>query len=384
MCQNETCIEITPHICTSFQSITDCRNGTDQPKFSDGECKKVVTEVEYYFYHNGTDGIKQAKAYFWLKNMTGSFGHQMLQKISVKFRWVDSPEIIFERSGNPGYIVGKPVMAGRKIYNVSTENAAVKKEAIELSVDSNQWLTAFGMSQGICSSEFRNPIRFRENALYTCSLHLMKDDFDKGKCLQLQKRIFDLLIGEDFSNITTNNHFNKFVATFGNSKVEETGDWVQVLVDLFPVISSQVSFKSHSNSIVCKNVITGMYVEIAHSNVGSFTNPQAKILGVSFRFGQPEDLIMKCGVSGCKSSSVILSYKIFTSIHFIDLTEPAVKKFAEPPGLEAKLPHDFFYPFFSKSSTLCFPNITLFCTFILLNIFANMHQCGLCALFFLK
>lgn len=377
ICQNNTCINITSYFCSDSDlenCVTNIPTTQQRCKFCNNICQNIVTDIEYVIYHNGTDGIKKVNAYFWLRNVSTSQDNNILQKIDVKFRWADSEQKIFERSGNPGYIVGKPVMAGKKIYNTTANNTLVKKEAIELSMNPNDWLSVFGISQGLCSFDTRIPVLFRENMLYTCVLPLAKDDFENGKCLQLQNRIFNLLIGEDFANITSNNFFNKFVATFGNSKVEETGDWAQVLIDLFPIHSSQVTFKSISNNIVCKNVITDMIIDIAFSNIGSFVNPQAKILGVSFQFGKPKDLTIQCNVVNCKNSSALQYYKISTSVHFIDLTEPAVKEFAEPPGLEAKLPHDFFYPFFSKGSKAsknCLILFFCFFTFILRNLVLN-------------
>ena len=40
-----------------------------------------------------------------------------------------------------------------------------------------------------------------------------------------------------------------------------------------------------------------------------------------------------------------------TSVAFIDVTYPATTQFAEYPKLEAKVPHDFFYPFVSSDAT---------------------------------
>ena len=40
--------------------------------------------------------------------------------------------------------------------------------------------------------------------------------------------------------------------------------------------------------------------------------------------------------------------EVSTSVSFLDVTRPAVEKFAEFPVIEAKFPHDFFYPFISN------------------------------------
>lgn len=346
ICQNVTCVNMTSYICTG-ENFESCTEKTENPKFCSGQCLNIVTDVRYLFLHNGTDGIREIKAFFRLRNVSTNINESVLQRIRVDFQWANTTKRIFERSGNPGYLPGKPVLAGRKINNSTSNNTLNKIEAIELSYDPRDWLSVFGVTKGLCSSGNRTPVLFKENVHYTCSLGLGKDDFEKGKCSQLQNDIFNYLIGKHLPDVTTKNFF---VAAYGNSKVEETGDWVQVLIDSFSILSSQVSFKTISNNLVCKNVITDLIIDVAYSQIGSFTNPQAKILGVSFQFGRPKDLTLQCDLFNCKNSSALQYFKISASVHFIDLTEPAVKEFAEPPGLEAKLPHDFFYPFFSKGS----------------------------------
>ena len=37
--------------------------------------------------------------------------------------------------------------------------------------------------------------------------------------------------------------------------------------------------------------------------------------------------------------------EVSTSVSFVDVTRPAVDMYKELPVIEAKLPHDFFYPF---------------------------------------
>ncbi len=84
------------------------------------------------------------------------------------------------------------------------------------------------------------------------------------------------------------------------------------------------------------------------ANVGSASSPQAKVIGVKCKFGAPRDLAEEFHCRGGLSScSLKQDLEVVTSVSFVDVTRPAVEQFAEFPVIEAKFPHDFFYPFVS-------------------------------------
>ena len=64
-----------------------------------------------------------------------------------------------------------------------------------------------------------------------------------------------------------------------------------------------------------------------------------------------------------------------TSISFIDVTSPSTTQFAEYPVLEAKFPHDFFYPFVSSTSPVashtCHSYLYLLLSYILIFVAGN-------------
>lgn len=345
ICEGKACIGISIVLCQDKGNCSEISvKQSTSPNFW---CRNVISKLQYKIWHNGSEGIKKFEAFIWLKYISHEFNGRFLQTTEVKFLWIDSSEKTYRKSGNPGYIIGKPILTSRKI---STENGTSgKREVMELS-DMDNYLSVLGSEKGICSFQKRVPITFQENSHYSCSLLLSKDNFGKESCIELQKTIFMLLLGEDVVHAKNDNYFNKFIATFGNAKVENTGDWIQILIDFFPVTATQVGFKFGYNTLMCKNIISELFVEIAYSNVGSFFYPQAKILGTSFQFGKHRDLLFYCGTLGCENASHYQYFKLSSMVHFIDLTEPANNAYAEPLGLKVKLPHDFFYPFFSIGS----------------------------------
>ena len=69
--------------------------------------------------------------------------------------------------------------------------------------------------------------------------------------------------------------------------------------------------------------------------------------GVNYRFGPPQDLSFHCLGVSCHSPHHTHRQRVelSTTVGFVDVTRPGIERYAEFPVLEAKFPHDFFYPF---------------------------------------
>lgn len=75
--------------------------------------------------HNGVEGIVEVRAMLRLGNM--SVGKRLQrQEFSARFVWEASLDMeVFERSGRPGYVVGKPLLLGHVVENVTEEGLCV-------------------------------------------------------------------------------------------------------------------------------------------------------------------------------------------------------------------------------------------------------------------
>ena len=144
---------------------------------------------------------------------------------------------------------------------------------------------------------------------------------------------------------------HKRVATFGDSDPLNPGDWVQIMLSRLPPTTAFDDDSLPSAMGTCQNVVLHLHVEIAHAKIGSFANPQSKIVGVNYKFSPAKELKFQCvGFGACKNPSKTQRIEISSSVQFIDVTQPALDYFAEYPVIEAKLPHDFFYPFLTSDS----------------------------------
>ena len=115
----------------------------------------------------------------------------------------------------------------------------------------------------------------------------------------------------------------------------------QVNLTKFSLFFSEISER-------CRDVITSLHIRIYFANVGAQANPQAKIIGVHYNFDN-EDIVYQCVGLNCRINGT-RPIEISTSVSFVDMTQPALPQFKEKPVLEAKLPHDFFYPFMKSYS----------------------------------
>jgi hypothetical protein len=321
-----------------------------------GNCENVVKEVRYMIYHNGTKGITQVYVYIWLTNIT--LYTELSQKFTVTFHWTTHGKP-FHRSGSPGYIVGKPVMTGKKVTQSSGIEGEIDKEAIEVDENVEDWLSiAAAKKDGRCDLEgnsgnsFRQSVTFGEDRWSSCKVFVSPSNFTSpSACAAMHKALIHLLVGTVMENVTSAKEFNLYVATFGDSKAEETGDWVQVILETVPSFVTTPS-QSDDWTLACRGIVTSVDIGIMFANTGSLALPQAKILGTVFRFGLPHDITFVCSSRHCTHDSREQHFDVVTSVSFIDVTKPAITQFAEPPVYEVKLPHDFFYPFFSSSAIL--------------------------------
>nr|CAD7263612.1 unnamed protein product [Timema shepardi] len=158
ICLNDSCVLVVSYICpgselgANLNNCSELQTNISSPTYDhiSNICSNVVKNVHYDITHNGTQGIVRVAAYFWLTNISLSMS-EILQSFSVKFLWAEQDKIPFHRSGRPGYIVGKPVMAGRKVTHTVLTETGDEMEAIEVSEDPNLWLTVpKAMQDGSC------------------------------------------------------------------------------------------------------------------------------------------------------------------------------------------------------------------------------------------
>ncbi|KAK3746639.1 hypothetical protein QZH41_012846 [Actinostola sp. cb2023] len=241
----------------------------------------------------------------------------------------------FSRSGNPGYIVGKPLVAG-----TLTSDSSTKTEYILLNIDPSSWLTiAAPSSDGSCNnSTDRIPVAFGMGIRTGCTIRLSLST-SSSSCQVLQDTALNVLL----AGVPTH------VATFGNSDVNKPSDWVKIL-------NNRPTQTVGGGNGACTNMIMGLHIEVLYSNFGFLANPQPKVSKQQQQqpkpFPRARGFLKSCFVFQCVgpycqlgNKSLQQSFEVVTSVQFIDVSTKPETLLKPTPTFEAKAPSDFFYPF---------------------------------------
>lgn len=215
-------------------------------------CRNVVEKAHYTFTVNASYGIVACTLELKLADVSERLtGAVFTQTLSTSFRWASAGDTMHQRrrrSGNPGYVRGKPILAG----TYTTDNNSVG--AIRMPTDSEQWLTVLQSdAEGMCDWDGdererrrrRVPVRFGEN-MHTGCLIEMHANATLEYCQTLQRMVLELLAqpasaaanDSEWGHVddagadggTRSRRLNR-VGVFGNASVENTlTDWTPIIV----------------------------------------------------------------------------------------------------------------------------------------------------------
>ncbi|KAM9702887.1 tectonic-3 isoform 3-T3 [Dama dama] len=168
------------------------------PVLAGNTCQNVVSQVIYEIETNGTFGIQKVSVSFGQMNLTVEPGTSLQQDFIIHFRAFQqstAASLTGSRSGNPGYIVGKPLLV--------------------LTGDIRHSMTLLqSQGDGTCSIK-RHEVQFGVNAISGCKLRLKRVD-----CSHLQQEIYQTLHGSPRP---------EHIAIFGNADPAQKGEWTRIL-----------------------------------------------------------------------------------------------------------------------------------------------------------
>ncbi|XP_066211507.1 tectonic-3 [Saccopteryx leptura] len=263
------------------------------PLWAGNTCHNVVSQVIYEIETNGTFGIQRVSVGFRQTNLTVEAGASLQQHFIIHFRaFQQSPAASLPgpRSGNPGYIVGKPLLS--------------------LTGDLSHSLTLLkSQGDGTCSAQ-RHEVQFGLNAISGCKLRLKKVD-----CSRLQQKMYQTLHGGPRP---------EYVAIFGNADPAQKGEWTRVL--------SRNCSVSAMHCTSCCVIPTSLEIQVLWAYIGLQSNPQAHVSGARFLYQ-------------CQSikDSQVAEMSLTTVVTFVDITQKPEPPRGQP-RIDWKLPFDVFFP----------------------------------------
>ncbi|KAH0623858.1 hypothetical protein JD844_007029, partial [Phrynosoma platyrhinos] len=263
------------------------------PSLNGNICHNVVSEVAYEVQFNGIHGIQEVSVQFKVANISGNPGATLQQHFSLHF-WSRRPSSTKQRSGNPGYITGAPLIT---LYNGTQQYLTILKNK-----DDNH-----------CSATKRYTVRFRENVRTSCQLSV-PFTLEEDNCSNLQEMLYQAFQG---------GHSLGSLAITGNANPGHPGEW-----------NSIITKKCSMQSGHCLLPVS-LEIQVMWAQVGLLSNPQAQVLGARYYY-----LCKPLKSLGISMNTSFLT----TAVSFTDIT-----KWPEPPRGQPrvtwKLPFDFFFPF---------------------------------------
>ncbi|XP_052423776.1 tectonic-1 [Carassius gibelio] len=267
-------------------------------------CNNVVLQVKYTFKYSEAGEILNATASVLL----GAIKSVMVpiqQEFQITFLQdiLSTPGLQF--SGNPGYVVGRPLVAGTRTADgiVQSANPKGSLTILQNSGDQDCLSGSFG----------RTPVLFGIDMVSGCTMKLS----DGVNCSLVSEVILWTLKGQSFPD---------HVASFGNSLPQNLLDWVQIQ-------NQTIALGTQACSIPLS-----YHLEVKWTKYGTLVNPQAQIVSVMETI-----LTNTSSLALLTSANGLLSVR--SSVSFVDVSAPASPGFKVPPTIDAKLPFDFFFPF---------------------------------------
>ncbi|KAG1970842.1 tectonic-1 [Pimephales promelas] len=248
-------------------------------------CNNVVQQLKYTFRYSEAGEILNVSASFLLGAIK-SVTVPIQQEFHITFMQKISSTAGLRFSGNPGYLVGRPLVAGTR--------------TAEYPLFEPVWAD-------------RSPVMFGIDMVSGCTLKLS----DGVNCSLVSEVILWALKGQSFPD---------HVASFGNSLPQKPLDWV-------PIQNQTITSGTQACSIPLS-----YHLEVKWTKYGTLVNPQAQIVSVMETIiTNTSSLTLLTGTSGLLS--------VTSSVRFIDVSASASPGFKVPPTIDAKLPFDFFFPF---------------------------------------
>ncbi|XP_014831271.1 PREDICTED: tectonic-1 isoform X1 [Poecilia mexicana] len=268
-------------------------------------CANMVLKAVYVIKYKSSGELVNASVSLVLGFVNTSRTHNSLQQEFQVIFQADGGEPAVHYSGNPGYVVGMPVMSGDRATDGISRSINLR--------DTLSLLQSTEDQDCLKGPHQRSPVLFGQDYMSGCTLSLE----DITNCSLVSQSLLNVLRGPSPP---------QYVASFGNTLLENVLDWVPIKSNMNPteVQSCQIPLSLH--------------LEIEWTKYGSLVNPQAQIVSIREMIETNQSSLAL--LSG--GSSIV---PVRSSVAFIPVSAAAVPGYRAAPSINAKLPFDFFFPF---------------------------------------
>ncbi|XP_074503945.1 tectonic-1 [Sebastes fasciatus] len=267
-------------------------------------CANVVLKVAYVIRYNPAGEIVNVTVCLVL-GFVREAALSLEQEFHITFVQEGRQEVAVHYGGNPGYVVGLPLVSGTRTAG-----------GIARSIDPRDTLSLLHSAEDqdcLQGSHQHLPVLFGLDSVSGCTLRLE----DAANCSLVFQVLLDVLRGPNRV---------QYVASFGNTPLDYPLDWVPIENNFNP---------GEAQSCI---IPLSLHLEIGWTKYGSLVNPQAQIVSI-------KEVIQTntTSLDMLSGGSSILSIR--SSVAFIPVSAAALPGYRATPTIDAKLPFDFFFPF---------------------------------------
>lgn len=263
-------------------------------------CTNVVLKAAYVVKYSPAGEIVNV-----MLSLVIGFIHEAALPLQQEFQIAFvQDEATVRYSGNPGYVIGLPLVSGTMTADGITRSTNPRDTMSVLDSDANQ--------DCLRDPHRRSPVRFGV-------------DFVSGCILRLEENANCSLVLQIMLSVLRGSNYPQYVASFGNSPLDAPLDWL-------PVRSNFQPGEMQSCSIP-----VSFHLEIEWTKYGSLVNPQAQLVSI-------QETIQTDNRRLALLSGGTITVPVSVSVSFVAVSAGASPGYRAKPPVDATLPSNFFYP----------------------------------------
>jgi len=325
-----------------------------------GVCKQALKSICYEVRYDANFEIVEIGARLELVDITIGGSIYFEQSYSIEFIGIAPPAnaaslennnfVNRTRSGNPGYIFERPVLAGRVHPSETKAVLAASKGFQIMSAPTGECDTATPMysNQG-------QTVGFGVDTSSACTVSLTEAElealctgdgtsagvplFTYNSAKKMPGWMFPMY-NNSYSTSADGSRSKSglLLGIFGNADPLDKTQWIEV--ESLDLSETQPTYISHSQT--CTGFPTSTHYKIQWTNVGSVTNPQAKIMSAQVEHGTEPMHFMNTNL-GVTSAKQKFPFTITVEWQYYELDSEIYSP--PPPPIIFSVPYDVFYPF---------------------------------------
>eukprot|EP00928_Gymnodinium_smaydae_P039583 TRINITY_DN27005_c0_g2_i1.p1 TRINITY_DN27005_c0_g2~~TRINITY_DN27005_c0_g2_i1.p1 ORF type:complete len:677 (+),score=67.37 TRINITY_DN27005_c0_g2_i1:45-2075(+) len=332
-------------------------------------CFGALRNIKYVFHYGRAEGdspaISRVDLHVTLQDLRSEDCDRpttcFRRSTEVRFEQVvEDPYAVHPRSGNPGYLVGLPLLVGTCKRYENTRCVEYVETAAKPSVATVSGI----LPDGTCATSEKSnapgrdvEIRFGEDIVLGCVIRLTREEL-KSICKQGSDSGFaNLLPVLSFGRLG-----NSWTAVAALGSISDASEWVEV--EQHPkteVLDFDEENPGAASTSTCSGAVVGLDYEILWSPFGEVASPQARIVAARAKHRMGEVRFTRANPAESQA------FEFTVTASFIRYDTGGEQVDVPPrPELPIWLPHDLFYPFALGSNARSWSStvwlLTVICT----------------------